>query len=146
PQTGIVHELTAHTIGGVIAPGETIMQIVPVNDTLVIEARVQPADIDQLHVGQKAALRFTAFNQRTTPEILGEIKTVAADLIINQQTGESWYTTRIHISPDELARLGNMPLLAGMPVEAFIQTGERTALSYLVKPLVDQIARAMRED
>ena len=146
PQTGIVHELAAHTIGGVIAPGETIMQIVPVNDTLVVEARVQPADIDQLHVGQEAALRFTAFNQRMTPEILGEIKTVAADLVINQQTGESWYTTRIHISPEELARLGNMPLLAGMPVEAFIQTGERTALSYLVKPLSDQIARAMRED
>lgn len=146
PQSGIVHELAAHTIGGVITPGETIMQIVPVNDTLVVEARIQPADIDQLHIGQTAALRFTAFNQRTTPEIVGEIKTVAADLIINQQTGESWYTTRIHIPPEELSRLGTMPLLAGMPVETFVQTGERTALSYLVKPLVDQIARAMRED
>ncbi|WP_349963370.1 HlyD family type I secretion periplasmic adaptor subunit [Rhizobium sp. ZPR3] len=146
PQSGIVHELAAHTVGGVIAPGETIMQIVPINDTLVVEARIQPADIDQLHIGQKAALRFTAFNQRTTPEILGEVKTVAADLIVNQQTGESWYTARIHIAPEELARLGNMPLLAGMPVEAFVQTGERTALSYLVKPLADQIARAMREE
>jgi HlyD family secretion protein len=146
PQPGFVHELAVHTIGGVITPGETIMQIVPVNDTLVVEARVQPADIDQLHTAQKAALRFTAFNQRTTPEIFGEVKTVAADLITNPQTGESWYTARIHIPPDELARLGNIPLLAGMPVEAFIQTGERTALSYLVRPLADQIARAMREE
>ncbi|MGN8154346.1 HlyD family type I secretion periplasmic adaptor subunit [Agrobacterium sp. 22094] len=146
PQSGVVHELAVHTIGGVISPSETIMQIVPVNDTLVVEARIQPADIDQLHIGQKATLRFSAFNQRTTPEIFGEIKTVAADLILNQQTGESWYTARISIPADELARLGSLPLLAGMPVEAFVQTGERTALSYLLKPLADQINRAMRED
>ncbi len=146
PQSGLVHELAVHTIGGVISPGETIMQIVPVNDTLVVEARIQPADIDQLYIGQKATLRFSAFNQRTTPEIFGEIKTVAADLILNQQTGESWYTARISIPADELARLGSLPLLAGMPVEAFVQTGERTALSYLLKPLADQINRAMREE
>lgn len=146
PQSGLVHELAVHTIGGVISPGETIMQIVPVNDALVVDARIQPADIDQLHIGQKATLRFSAFNQRTTPEIFGEIKTVAADLVFNQQTGESWYTARISIPADELARLGSLPLLAGMPVEAFVQTGERTALSYLLKPLADQINRAMRED
>ncbi|MGL4094409.1 HlyD family type I secretion periplasmic adaptor subunit [Agrobacterium cavarae] len=146
PQSGLVHELAVHTIGGVISPGETIMQIVPVNDALVVEARIQPADIDQLHIGQKATLRFSAFNQRTTPEIFGDIKTVAADLILNQQTGESWYTTRISIPPEELSRLGSLPLLAGMPVEAFVQTGERTALSYLLKPLADQFNRAMRED
>ncbi len=146
PQSGFVHELAVHTIGGVISPGETIMQIVPVNDALVVEARVQPADIDQLYVGQKATLRFTAFNQRTTPEIFGEVRIVAADLITSEQTGESWYTVRIHIPPDEPGRLGTLPLLAGMPVEAFIQTEERTALSYLIKPLNDQIARAMREE
>ncbi len=146
PQSGVVHELAVHTIGGVISPGETIMQIVPVNDALVVEARIQPSDIDQLHIGQKATLRFSAFNQRTTPEIFGEIKTVAADLILNQQTGESWYTARISIPAEELARLGTLPLLAGMPVEAFVQTGERTALSYLLKPLADQINRAMREE
>ncbi len=146
PQSGIVHELAVHTIGGVISPGETIMQIVPVNDTLVVEARVMPADIDQLHVGQQATLRFSAFNQRTTPEIFGNVSNVAADLITNPQTGEAWYTARIIIPPEQLSRLGNLALLAGMPVEAFIQTGDRTALSYLVKPLGDQIARAMRED
>lgn len=146
PQSGIVHELTVHTIGGVIAPGETIMQIVPSHDVLVVESRIQPADIDQVHIGQKAALRFSAFNQRSTPEIFGEVQTVAADLISNPQTGESWYTTRIRIPSDELSRLGHVPLLAGMPVEAFIQTGDRTALSYLLKPLADQIARALREE
>ncbi|ATN32511.1 rhizobiocin secretion protein rspE [Rhizobium sp. ACO-34A] len=146
PQSGFVHELSVHTVGGVITAGETIMQIVPVNDALVVEARIQPADIDQLHAGQKAALRFSSFNQRTTPEIFGEVKTIAADLISNPQTGESWYTVRINILPQELSRLEALSLVPGMPVEAFIQTGERTALSYLMKPLADQVARAMRED
>lgn len=146
PQDGIVHELAVHTIGGVISPGETVMQIVPVNDRLVVETKVQPADIDQIHVGQQATLRFSAFNQRTTPEITGYVKTVAADLVSNPQTGESWYTSRIHIDSKELKKLGSLSPLAGMPVEAYIKTTERTALSYLVKPLTDQINRAMRED
>ncbi|MCZ7488131.1 HlyD family type I secretion periplasmic adaptor subunit [Rhizobium rhizogenes] len=146
PQDGIVHELAVHTIGGVITAGETMMQIVPINDLLVVETKIQPADIDQLHVGQQATLRFSAFNQRTTPEIAGYVKMVAADLLNNPQTGESWYSARIEITPEELAKLGNLNLLAGMPVEAYIKTGERTALSYLVKPLSDQIAKAMREE
>ncbi|MFK0207725.1 HlyD family type I secretion periplasmic adaptor subunit [Agrobacterium sp. NPDC090283] len=146
PQDGIVHELAVHTIGGVVGAGETIMQIVPVHDRLVVEARIQPADIDQMHIGQQAVLRFSAFNQRTTPEIAGQVKTVAADLARNPQTGESWYTVRVQIEPEEVSKLGNLNLLAGMPVEAYIKTSERTALSYLVKPLADQINRAMRED
>lgn len=146
PQDGVVHELAVHTIGGVISPGETVMQIVPVNDRLVVETKIQPADIDQIHVGQQAILRFSAFNQRTTPEIAGYVKTVAADLVSNPQTGESWYTSRIHIDSAELKKLSNLSLLAGMPVEAYIKTTERTALSYLVKPLADQINRAMREE
>jgi HlyD family secretion protein len=146
PQTGIVHELTVHTIGGVIAAGETIMQVVPVDDVLVIEARIQPADIDQLHIGQQATLRLSAFNQRTTPEITGNIQSIAADLIQNPQTGEAWYSTRIHIPEAELQRLSGLTLLPGMPVEAYIKTGERSAMSYLIKPLFDQINRAMRED
>ncbi len=146
PQAGLVHELAVHTIGGVIAPGETIMQIVPVNDTLVVEARVRPADIDQLHAGQQAVLRFSAFSQRTTPEIFGTVETIGATLSASKETGETWYTVRIDMSREEIARLGNLVLQSGMPVEAFIETGERTALSYLTKPLADQIARAMRED
>ncbi|MBD9625255.1 HlyD family type I secretion periplasmic adaptor subunit [Ensifer sp. ENS06] len=146
PQDGIVHELAVHTVGGVIAPGETIMHVVPVNDSLVVEAKVQPADIDQLHIGQSVVLHFSAFNQRTTPEISGTITTIAANLSNNPQTGETWYSARIKIPKPELNRLGEFKLHAGMPVEAFIQTGERTALSYLVKPLTDQMKRAMREE
>ncbi|KOF18493.1 hypothetical protein AC244_14120 [Ensifer adhaerens] len=146
PQDGIVHELAVHTVGGVISAGETVMQVVPVNDSLVVEAKVQPADIDQLHIGQNVVLRFSAFNQRTTPEIGGAITTIAANLSTNPQTGEVWYGVRIRIPKLELERLGDLALHAGMPLEAFIQTGERTALSYLVKPLADQINRAMREE
>lgn len=146
PQTGIVHDLAVHTIGGVISPGETIMEIVPVNDKLVVETRLHPADIDQVFKGQEGLLRFSAFNQRTTPAIMGIVTGVAADLTRNPQSGEAWYTARVSIPDDEMKKLGNLPLVAGMPVEVFIQTGERSALSYLVKPFSDQMHRAMRED
>jgi HlyD family secretion protein len=146
PQDGIVHELAVHTIGGVVAPGETVMQIVPSNDSLVVEARILPADIDQVHPGQDAVLRFSAFNQRTTPEVFAKVETVAADLVTNPQTGEAWYSIRTRIRAEEMAMLGNLTLLSGMPVEVFVKTGERTAMSYLLKPLSDQLARAMTED
>lgn len=146
PQTGIVHELSVHTIGGVISPGETVMQIVPTDDKLVIDTKIRPADIDQVRSGQTAGLRFSAFSQRTTPEINGIVETVSADLNHNQQTGESWYSARIAIPQAERDKLGKLTLVAGMPVETFVQSGERSALSYLVKPLTDQVARAMRED
>lgn len=146
PQDGIVHELAMHTIGGVVAPGETVMQIVPSNDSLVVEARILPGDIDQVHPGQDAVLRFSAFNQRTTPEVFAKVETVAADLVTNPQTGEAWYAIRTRIPAEEMAKLGNLTLLSGMPVEVFVKTGERTAMSYLLKPLSDQLARAMTED
>lgn len=146
PQEGIVHELAVHTIGGVIAPGETVMQIVPINDSLVVEARILPADIDQLHPGQDAVLRFSAFNQRTTPEVFAKVETVAADLVTNPQTGEAWYSIRTRIPAEEMAKLGKLTLLSGMPVEVFVKTGDRTAMSYLLKPLSDQLARAMTEE
>lgn len=146
PQDGIVHELTVHTLGGVVAPGETIMQIVPVSESLVVDARIHLADIDQIHIGQQVVLRFSAFNQRMTPEVSGTITTIAANLSSNPQTGEAWYSVRINIPKPELDRLGPLSLQVGMPVETFIQTGERTAFSYLLKPLVDQIKRAMREE
>ncbi len=146
PQDGIVHELAVHTIGGVVAPGETVMQIVPSNDSLVVEARILPGDIDQVHPGQNAVLLFSAFNQRTTPEVFAKVETVAADLVTNPQTGEAWYSIRTRIPAEEMAKLGNLTLLSGMPVEVFVKTGERTAMSYLLKPLSDQLARAMTED
>lgn len=146
PRSGFVHQLAVHTIGGVIAAGETIMMIVPREGNLNVEVQVIPTDIDQLHIGQHVALRFPSFNQRTTPELNGSISTIAADLTRDETTGAQFYVARINLPVDEVAKLGSLSLRPGMPVETFIQTGERTALSYLIKPLTDQIMRAFREE
>lgn len=146
PQTGQVHELSVHTIGGVIAAGEPIMLIVPDGDKLNVKVKVRPADIDQLHLGQPAVLRFSAFNQRTTPEINGSVSRISADVTTDEHTGIDYYVVRIDVTENELLRLDNLKLVPGMPIEAFIKTGERTAISYLMKPLTDQMQRALRGD
>lgn len=145
PQDGVVHQSTAHTIGGVITAGEPIMLIVPEADKLIAEVRIAPEQIDQVRLGQAVVLRFPSLNQRTTPEINGAVGRVSADTSTDQRTGLSFYTARIAMTPEELARLGAVTLLSGMPVEAMIQTQSRTVLSYLFKPLQDQFARALRE-
>jgi HlyD family secretion protein len=145
PQDGTVLESKVHTVGGVIPAGDTIMLIVPDTDNLLVEAKVSPHDIDQIQIGQSAVLRFSAFNLRTTPEINGTITRVSADTTTDQRTGQSYYTTRIAMTKSEIARLGDVKLIPGMPVEAFVQTGERSVMSYLTKPLQDQFMRAFRE-
>jgi len=146
PQDGLVHQLTAHTVGGVIMPqGEPIMLIVPAADALTAEVRIAPQDIDQVRVGQPATMHFSAFNQRTTPEVTGEVSRISADVSQDQKTGASFYTIRLSVSDSQMERLNGLKLLPGMPVESFIQTGERTALSYLTKPLMDQVNKAWRE-
>jgi HlyD family secretion protein len=145
PQDGIVFQSTANTVGGVITAGDPVMLIVPEKDTLQVEAKVEPKDIDQVQYGQPVVLRFSAFNMRTTPEVNGTVVRVAADTSTDQRTGQSYYLVRISMTTDEIAKLGEVKLTPGMPVEAFIQTGERTMLSYLVKPLHDQIKRTFRE-
>jgi HlyD family secretion protein len=146
PQDGVVHQLAVHTIGGVVSPGEPIMLVVPRSDTLVIEAKVAPKDIDQVQLGQKAMLRLTAFNQRTTPEINGSVSLVAADQITDEKTGTSYFKVQVTPGAEDLARLNGIKLVPGMPAEVFIQTGERTMFSYLIKPLSDQVRRAFKED
>ena len=145
PQSGRVHQLAVHTVGGVISPGEQIMLIVPDADALAVEVKIAPRDIDQVYVGQAASMRFAAFDQKTTPEIEGEVSLVSADLMQDQRTGASYYTARVLLRPEEVARLGNAKLLPGMPVDVFIKTPGRTALSYLIKPLRDQAERAFKE-
>ena len=145
PQDGVVHQLTVHTVGGVISQGESIMLIVPDQDTLLVEARIPPPEIDQVHLHARAMLRFTSFNQRTTPTIEGEVVRVSADISQDQKTGQSYYTIRIAFTETELRRLGGVELVPGMPVETFIQTDERTVISYLLKPVHDQVTRAFRE-
>jgi len=146
PQDGIVFQSTANTVGGVIAAGDPIMLIVPKSDNLLVEVKVEPKDIDQVQFGQPVLLRFSAFNTRTTPEIQGTVVRIAADTTTDQRTGQSYYLVRISMTADEIKKLGDGKLTPGMPVEAFIQTGDRTMLSYLVKPLHDQLMRSFREN
>jgi HlyD family secretion protein len=145
PQDGIVFQSTANTVGGVITAGDPIMLIVPESDNLLVEVKVDPKDIDQVQFGQAVVLRFSSFSARTTPEINGTVVRIAADTTTEQRTGQSYYLVRISMTADELKRLGDVKLTPGMPVEAFIQTGERTMLSYLIKPLRDQLMRSFRE-
>ncbi|WIG50881.1 MAG: HlyD family secretion protein [Afipia sp.] len=145
PQDGMVLQSTVHTVGGVITAGDAIMLIVPESDNLSVEAKVNPQDIDQLRIGQKTLLRLSAFNQRTTPELNGTVSRISPDTTTDQRTGQSYYTIRVSMPPEEVAKLGEVKLIPGMPVEAFVQTGERTMISYLAKPLSDQLMRAFRE-
>lgn len=144
PQNGRVFQRSVHTVGGVIQAGEPVMLIVPDSDALIIEAKIAPQEIDQVHVGQRAVVRFPAFNQRTTPELDGEIVRIGADVTQEEKRNESYYSVRILVPDSELARLDGLRLVAGMPVEVFMQTAPRTVLSYLVKPMQDQIAKAFR--
>jgi HlyD family secretion protein len=146
PQDGIVHQLSVHTVGGVItAQGEPTMLIVPEAEALRVEARIQPHEIDQVHVGQPAVLRFSSFNQRTTPEVNGVVTLVSADVTHDQKMGTTFYTVHVKLPPHEIDRLGTVRLVPGMPVETFVQTNPRTVMSYLVRPMQDQLMRAFRE-
>jgi HlyD family secretion protein len=144
PQDGVVHQLAVHTVGGVVTGGEAMMLIVPESDVLTVEAKIAPHEIDQVRLGQPATLRFSAFNQGTTPELNGVVDRIAADLSTNQRTGAAYYTARIRLPESEIERLRGLRLVPGMPVETFIKTGDRTILSYVIKPLSDQAMRTFR--
>lgn len=146
PKSGRVHELSVHTVGGVITAGETIMLIVPDEDALGVQAKVAPNDIDDLHPGQEAILRFSAFNVRTTPEMKGSVTWISADETQDERSGASYYTVYIGLPQAEDGRVQELKLIPGMPVEVFFETKSRTMLSYLVKPLNDQIMRTFREN
>ena len=146
PQSGIVHQLAVHTVGGVISPAEAIMSIVPEGDDLALEVQIAPKDIDQIGLGHEAMLRMSAFSQRTTPQLKAHVTRIAADLASNERTGASYYVVRLAVADTELTKLKDLRIVPGMPAEAMIKTQDRTALSYLVKPLSDQISRAFREE
>jgi HlyD family secretion protein len=145
PQDGVVMQSTVHTVGGVIMPGEQIMLVVPERDVLMVEVKIAPQDVDQIRLGQTVALRLTAFNKRTTPELNGAVSRLSADVTEDQKSGSYYYVARISVSDQETARLQGLKLVPGMPVEAFIESEKRTVLSYLIRPLSDQIVRAFRE-
>jgi HlyD family secretion protein len=145
PITGTIYQMAIHTVGGVIAPGETIMLIVPEADDLVLQAQVSPNDIDQVHEGQAAAIRFPALNARITPEVDATVMQVAADTVRADANSPPFYAVRLKIPAKELLKLGGSKLKPGMTAEAFIQTEARSPMSYLLRPLLDQFAHALRE-
>ncbi|REL32510.1 HlyD family type I secretion periplasmic adaptor subunit [Thalassotalea euphylliae] len=145
PVTGTVVGLNVHTIGGVVVPGQLLLEIVPADDKLIIEGQVTPTDIDDVIVGQQARVKLSGFQQRTTPELQGRVKYVSADSMLDERSGVTFFLVRVSVSTDELKKLNELELIPGMPAEVFIQTGERTALEYLLQPLVDTIDRAWRE-
>lgn len=145
PISGTVNELSIHTIGGVVSAAEVLVTIVPAEARLWIEARVPPVSIDQVSVLRPARLRFSAFNHRTTPELEGKVIHVSAATSRDSATGESYYLARVAVDDAELKKLGDQHLIPGMPVEVYMTTDERTALSYMVRPVTDQFNRAFRE-
>ena len=144
PISGTVYQVAVHTVGGVIARGEQIMLVVPEKDLLVVEAPVKPREVDRVHPQQEAVLRFTGFGSRNTPEYEGKVETVSPDVVIDERTGQGYYRVRVTVPQKALDDLG-AKLVPGMPVEVFISTGDRTVLSYLVRPLGDQIMHTFRE-
>jgi len=146
PYDGVVDKLAFNTVGGVVRPAEVIMEVVPDADQLLVEGAVSPNDIDQVRVGQKARIRFTAFNNTATPEITGEVTVVAADRSTDAEGKVSFFPVRVRIDDKELARYPELALKPGMPAELFIETGNRSMISYITKPLRDQFARAFRDN
>ncbi len=146
PISGVVHEQNVFTIGGVIAPGAVIMQVIPIDKGMEFEVNIEPQNIDQIYIGQDVSVMFSAFNARTTPQLNGTVKSVSLNTSVNEDVGLAFYPVRVAISNDELERLGNQPLISGMPIEAFFTTKSRSPLNYLTKPLTDNIKRAGREE
>jgi HlyD family secretion protein len=146
PRTGFVHNLAIHTVGGVVQPASPIMEIIPEEDRLIVEARILPNDIEQVHIGQEATVRFPAFNQRTTPVLKGQVINRSAATLVDRATNIPYFQVDVAVPGPELAKLGEgKSLLPGMQGEVYMKTSERTVLSYLVKPFTDQFQRALRE-
>ena len=142
---GIVVGLAIHTVGGVLQPGETLLEIVPENDLLIVEAKVQPTDIDNIQIGLSADVQFTAFSQRTTPKLTGDVIYVSADSLVDPDSKAPFFMARIAIPDDEVARLNDNVLQPGMPADVLILTGERTPMDYLIKPIKESMDKAWRE-
>lgn len=145
PTSGVIHQLAVHTIGGVVRPGDVIMEVVPDKDDLEIEGHLPPNAIDQVKHGQEAYLRFTAFDRQTTPQVVGSLSYISADLSHEEQSHASFYTVRINLPDEQRRRIKGVTLVSGMPAEIFLKTKSRTMLSYLFKPITDQFGRMFNE-
>ncbi|MDC1501259.1 HlyD family type I secretion periplasmic adaptor subunit [Octadecabacter sp.] len=146
PVSGIVYGLAVYAPRSVIRAADPVMFLIPQDRPLVIAAQVQLTDVDQIHLGQEATLRFSAFDQRRTPELLGEVTLISADAFQNETSGQSFYRVELRLSNGEIEKLPiDMTLIPGMPVEAFVRTADRSPMDYLIKPLADYFAKAFRE-
>jgi len=146
PASGMVLGLTVHNENSVIPPGHSILDIVPQDAELIIEAQVSPMDIDRVTVGLQAEVRFSAFKQSKTPKMTGKVIHLSADHLIDEKTGNAYYQARIELTPESRKDLGDLQLLPGMPAEVLINTGERTLFEYLAQPAANVFARALIED
>jgi len=146
PVKGMVMGLSAHTIGGVIQGGMPILDIVPEDQELIIDTKISPNDIDRVAVGSVATVRFSAFKSKTTPVVDGVLTKISADRLVDEATDQAYYSATVEVSDEELKKLGNLTLVAGMPAEVLIKTGERTLLQYLTQPAKDAMARSLIEE
>jgi len=146
PEDGVVVGRQVHAVGAVLRPGETVLELVPTQDSLVIEARVQPRDVDNLSIGQIADIRLTGLPQRTTPVLNGRVTYLAADVARDPVSGSDYFEVRIEVPEQEVARLGDDHLMPGMPADVAIKTGRRTPLDYLIQPLRDSAFKGWREE
>lgn len=145
PRDGAVLDLKVHAQNAVLLPGDPVLDIVPAGEALIIEAKIQPTDIDNVLVGASAEVRFPAFRQRTTPSIFGTVMTVSADTLVDSGTNTPYYTARVIVNETERGRLNGKSLVSGMPADVTIQSGERTLIEYLVEPLTDVLSRSFKE-
>ncbi|WP_066589964.1 HlyD family type I secretion periplasmic adaptor subunit [Sphingomonas pruni] len=146
PQSGVVDKIAFTTIGSAVPATQPLLQIVPDRDNMIVEARIRPQDVDQVRVGQAARITFSGFNRQTTPDIPGKLIFVSPDLTADQRTGQSYYRIKVRLDADALARAPQIALKAGMPAETFVETGNRSILSFLIKPLLDQLRYSMRSE
>jgi HlyD family secretion protein len=146
PMDGVVHEMKVATLGGVVAPGATVLEVIPLGRGLSFEVQVDPRGVDQVHPGQEADLVLSSFDPRTTPKLRASVASVSPDAVTDPRTGHSFYRVELTLPPAELARLGDQQLMPGMPITAYLATGERSVLTYLLHPLTSQMALAFRED
>lgn len=147
PVDGIVHEMAATTVGGVVAPGAVILQVVPLDGGLDFEVRLDPRHVDQVRPGQPVQVVMAALDPRATPRLTGSVASISPGTVQDPVTGAQYYRLELTVPPEELAKLGDeVELLPGMPVEAFLETGDRTVLRYVLKPFASQLSRAFREE
>lgn len=145
PVTGIIHQMQTTTEGAVIPPGETILEVVPVGEGMEFEVRVDPRSIDQVHQDQAAQVVLSSFDPQQTPRLVAHVASISPGTVEDQATGQAYYRVALRVTPDELARLGDVPLMPGMPIEAYLETGNRTVLQYLLHPISSHLRQAFRE-